>query len=90
MLPVDGSQHILPFEPGKAIIERLKPKVVIPTHWLNESTTYTASTLQPADDWAKGQRSCTMLDRPSRKLAPPDIAQMDREFLYFGNNVPAA
>ncbi len=85
-LPVDGSEHILSFDQANAIVERLKPKIVIPTHYLNETTTYTLSTLQPADPWVKSQKSFTMLDNPALKLAAPDVAQMDREFLYFGNN----
>ena len=85
-LPVDGSQHILSFEQANAIIDKIKPKVVIPTHYLNETTTYTLSTLQPADDWVKSQKSYKMLDSPSLSLAAADVAGMDREFLYFGSN----
>jgi len=85
-LPVDGSEHILSMEQGNAVVERLKPKIVIPTHYLNETTTYTLSTLQPADDWVKAQNSYKMLDGPSLSLAAADIAGMDREFMYFGSH----
>lgn len=85
-LPVDGSQHILSFEQGNGIIDRIKPKIVIPTHYLNETTTYTLSTLAPADDWVKGQKSFKMLDSPVLTLAAAEISGMDREFMYFGNN----
>ena len=77
-LPVDGSQHILSFDQGNAIVERLKPKVVIPTHYLGETTTYTLSTLQPADEWVKSQKSFKMLDGPSLSLAAADVGKMDR------------
>jgi L-ascorbate metabolism protein UlaG (beta-lactamase superfamily) len=89
-LPVDGSQHILSYEQGNAIVERLKPKMVIPTHYLNEATTYTLSTLQPADEWVKAQKSFKMLDSASLKLALADVGGMDREFMYFGGNVATA
>jgi len=89
-LPVDGSQHILSYDQGNAIVERLKPKIVIPTHYLGEATTYTLSTLQPADEWVKAQKSFKMLDGPSVKLAAGDVAGMDREFMYFGSNVQTA
>ena len=56
-LPVDGSMHILSFEMGNDIVERLKPKVVIPTHYLNETTSYTLTTLQVADEWVEAQNS---------------------------------
>ena len=85
-LPVDGSEHILSYEQADAIVERLKPKVVIPTHYLSETTTYTLSTLQDADDWVTAQQSYKMLDGASLSLNAADVAGMDREFLYFGNH----
>ena len=89
-LPVDGSQHILSYEQGDAIVERLKPKVVIPTHYLNETTTYTLSTLEPVDDWVKSQKSYRMLDTANLSLVASELAEMDREFLYFGHNAVTA
>lgn len=86
-LPVDGSQHILSYDQGNEIVERLQPGIVIPTHYLSESTTYTLSTLQPADEWVKSQKSFKMLDGPSLKLAAADVSAMNREFMYFGHNV---
>lgn len=89
-LPVDGSQHILSYDQGNAIVERLKPKIVIPTHYLGETTTYTLSTLQPADDWVKGQKSFKMLEVPSLSLNASDVSKMDREFMYFGHHAHSA
>ena len=86
-LPVDGSEHILSHAMGDDIVERLKPRVIIPTHYLNESTTYTLSTLQDADEWVKAQKSYRMLDKPTLELAAEELSGMDREFLYFGANV---
>ena len=85
-LPVDGSEHILSYEQGNEIVERIKPKIVIPTHYLSEATTYTLSTLQPADEWVKAQQSFKMLDSASLSLAAADVQAMDREFMYFGHN----
>lgn len=85
-LPVDGSEHILSYDQANAIVDRLKPKVVIPTHYLSETTTYTLSTLQPADKWVKSQKSYKMLDGSNLKLAAADVGKMDREFLYFGHH----
>lgn len=65
----------------------MKPKVVIPTHYLNESTTYTLSTLQSADEWVKAQKSFQMLDSPTLKLASAELAGMSQEFMYFGSHV---
>ena len=89
-MPIDGSQHILSYDQGNAIVERLKPKVVIPTHYLSETTTYTLSTLQPADEWVKSQKSFKMLDGATLSLAAADVQKMDREFMYFGHNAQKA
>ncbi len=86
-LPVDGSQHILSYEQGNAIVERLQPKVVIPTHYLNEGTTLTLSTLASADEWVESQKSFTKLETGTLKLAAADVEGMDKEFQYFGSNV---
>ena len=89
-LPVDGSEHILSYAQGNAIVERLNPKIVIPTHYLNEATTLTLSTLAPAEEWVKGQNNFTMLDTASITLAADGIADMSKEFQYFGSNVISA
>lgn len=89
-LPVDGSQHILSHEQGNAIVERLRPRVVIPTHYLNETTSYTLTTLQDADEWVTSQQSYRMLDGASLSLDAAEVAGMDREFLYFGHNAMTA
>jgi hypothetical protein len=57
---------------------------------LNETTTFTLLTLQPADEWVKSQKSFTMLDGASLSLAAAEVAQMDREFMYFGHNAQTA
>ena len=89
-LPVDGSEHILSYEQGNAIVERLAPKIVIPTHYLNEATTLTLSTLASADEWVESQNSFTKLDSATLTLASGEIEGMDREFRYFGSNVLTA
>lgn len=89
-LPVDGSQHILSYDQANAIVDRIKPKVVIPTHYLSETTTYTLSTLTPADEWVTGQASYRMLDGAKIELAAEEVAGMEAEFLYFGHHAQTA
>ena len=86
-LPVDGSEHILSYDQANDIVDRLNPNVVIPTHYLGEETTYTLSTLQPADDWVNAQQNRKTLDGPSIQLESAEISKMNREFMYFGHNV---
>ncbi len=89
-MPVDGSEHILSAAQANAIVERLRPKVVIPTHYLSEQVSYTLTTLQTADAWVASQSSHRLLDSPSLTLAAAEIAAMDREFLYFGHQAHTA
>ncbi len=89
-LPVDGSEHILSYEQANAIVDRINPSIVIPTHYLNETTTYTLSTLQPADDWVKAQKSHKMLGSANLSLNAGDVKKMNREFMYFGHNAQKA
>jgi L-ascorbate metabolism protein UlaG (beta-lactamase superfamily) len=86
-LPVDGSQHILSYGQGNEIVARLKPKIVIPTHYLSEGTSSTLTTLQTADEWVASQRNKQKTEGPTLKIEPAKIASLDRQFLYFGNQV---
>lgn len=86
-LPVDGSQHILSYEQANGVVDRLKPRAVIPTHYLAAGTSSTLSTLQTADAWVDGQKAAKRLDGPTLALDPASIAGYDRQFLYFGANV---
>jgi L-ascorbate metabolism protein UlaG (beta-lactamase superfamily) len=89
-LPVDGSQHILSYAQADAIVERLKPKTVIPTHYLNSATTITLSTLESAEEWVTAQAEKELLTAASLELDAGEIAGMDRRFLYFGDHVVTA
>jgi L-ascorbate metabolism protein UlaG (beta-lactamase superfamily) len=86
-LPVDGSQHILSYAQGDEVVERLKPKIVIPTHYLLHGVSSTLSTLQPADEWVASQKAKQLLESPRLVIQPDAIASADREFRYFGNSV---
>lgn len=85
-LPVDGSWHCLSFEQGNAVVDRLKPKVVIPTHYLLPGVSSTLSTLQTADGWVEAQKSKQRLDGSRLLVAPNTVASLDRHFAYFGNH----
>ena len=86
-LPVDGSQHILSYDQADAIVDRLRPRAVVPTHYLCHATTITLSTLQPADEWVDGQASRQRLGSGALELQAAEVGKMSKEFLYFGDNV---
>ncbi|PZV38809.1 MBL fold metallo-hydrolase [Mesorhizobium kowhaii] len=85
-LPVDGSEHVLSFEQGNEIVERLKPKIVIPTHYLQKGVSSALSTLQAADSWVNAQKRKRNLAESRLVLTADSIKDYDREFFYFGNS----
>lgn len=86
VLPVDSSQHILSYEQADAIVERIKPHVVIPEHYLTKGASITLTTLGSAEEWSKKQANHTLLDSATLKLSPAEVIEMDRHVLYFGDN----
>lgn len=86
VLPVDSSQHILSYEQADAIVERIRPHVVIPEHYLTKGASITLTTLGSAQEWSKKQANHTLLDSATLKLTPAEVRKMDRHVLYFGDN----
>ena len=85
-LPVDGSQHILSYEQANDLVARIRPKVVIPTHYLCEGVSLTLTTLETADVWVGQQKNRTNLKKSTLSLNAAEVKKMDREFMYFGSN----
>lgn len=69
LLPVDDSQHVMGYGMVESVIERLKPKIVIPHHYFIVEVTQRQSTLLPADKWLATQSNV-------RKLPAPEIAYL--------------
>ncbi len=84
VLPVDASQHILSYQQADEIVERIKPHVIIPEHYLTKGASITLTTLGTAEEWTKQQKNHTMLDSPTMKLEVAEVRKMDRHVLYFG------
>lgn len=85
-LPVDGSQHILSYEQANDLVARIRPKVVIPTHYLCEGVSLTLTTLETADVWVGQQKNRTNLKKSTLSLNAAEVKKMDREFMYFGSH----
>ena len=86
VLPVDASQHILSYEQADIIVDRIKPHVIIPEHYLTKGASITLTTLGSAEEWTKQRENHTMLDSGTLKLTPDSISGMDRHVMYFGDN----
>lgn len=86
VLPVDSSQHILSYEQANTIVDRIKPHVIIPEHYLTKGASITLTTLGSAEEWTKQQANHTLLDSGTLKLSPEMVADKDRHVMYFGDN----
>ena len=85
-IPVDDSEYLLSYAQIDAVVARLKPRAIIPTHYLSQATTFTLSTLQSADKWVAAQKRHRKLDGPSLRLTAAQLARMDRDVMYFGDH----
>jgi L-ascorbate metabolism protein UlaG (beta-lactamase superfamily) len=86
ILPVDASQHILSYEQANAVVDRIKPHVIIPEHYLTKGASITLTTLGTAEEWATQQPNHTLLDTATLVLKPAEVEKLDRHVMYFGAN----
>jgi L-ascorbate metabolism protein UlaG (beta-lactamase superfamily) len=87
LLPVDGSQHVMSFEMTAEIIERLKPRVIVPHHYYIWDLTQRASTLLPADNWVAAQPRSRKLDGAFCRYTFTDLARQEATVDFFGEHV---
>ena len=86
VLPVDASQHILSYEQANDIVNRIRPHVIIPEHYLTKGASITLTTLGSAEEWVNQQENYTLLSSPTMKLTPQEVRKKDRHVFYFGDN----
>ncbi len=87
LLPVDNSQHVMGFGAVDSIVERLRPKVIVPHHYYIWDMVQRQSTLQTPSDWLDKYGQVTRLDGPTMRYSPEAIAGLDRAIHYFGDHV---
>lgn len=85
ILPVDDSQHVLGYAEIAGILKKLRPHVVIPTHYLVKGVSSVASTLMPADKWVAGNAVVENMTSPSVQLDVAAIRKLNGAVWYFGN-----
>lgn len=86
ILPVDQSQHILSYSQDDDIVNRIKPHVVIPEHYLTKGVSITLTTLGNADEWVAGKKGSITLDGPTLTLTADSVKKYDRQVMYFAAN----
>ncbi len=88
LLPVDNSQHVMGFVHVETIIDRLKPKVVVPHHYYIVDITSRQSTLQPVDPWVRRRgENARWLEAASSVYRWQDLEEVDGRVDFFGSHV---
>lgn len=88
LLTIDDSQHILSYEQIDAVLNQVKPKIVIPTHYQMKGVSSVLTTLQTADKWVDKQVNVEKPAIGSVTLNPEEVKALkgDVKVLYFGSN----
>lgn len=87
ILPIDASQHILSYANITAILDAIKPKIVIPAHYYTKGASSVLTTLSDASEWVGRQPDATSLDTSRLTLTADDVKKMTgTKVYYFGAN----
>jgi L-ascorbate metabolism protein UlaG (beta-lactamase superfamily) len=87
LLPVDDSRHVMAFDRVQAIIDRLKPAVVVPHHYYIWDVTQRQSTLQTPKTWLAMQPDVVRLDAATTVYTADNLPTADPRVDYFGTHV---
>ncbi|MEH6580126.1 MAG: MBL fold metallo-hydrolase [Amphritea sp.] len=84
IMNIDGSGHILSYAQVDSILERFKPKTVIPGHYLGPAVP--ASSLKTADEWVDQQADVVKLGAAEWVVNPATVNGKSKSVYYFGSN----
>jgi len=91
LIPIDNSQHVIGHAAADTMLDRLKPKIVIPHHYYIWDIVQRSSTLQSAEPWVQERESnrnaVVRLDSATTRFTPESINGLDRQIHYFGDHV---
>jgi L-ascorbate metabolism protein UlaG (beta-lactamase superfamily) len=88
LLPIDGSEHVMGYSAIESVIERLRPKIVVPHHYYIWNVVQRQSTLQPADDWVAKQVTVIFAEESKVSLIPKGLVDYrPGSVIYFGQHV---
>lgn len=82
MVPVDDSSHLLRFWEVRQLVATLKPRVVVPMHYLILRFTDPGSTLLTPDTWLATQADVRRVGTHTALAGPHDLPK-DREVWVF-------
>jgi L-ascorbate metabolism protein UlaG (beta-lactamase superfamily) len=87
LLPIDGSQHVMGHVHAESIIDRLKPRVIVPHHYYIWDVLQRQSTLQIADDWVNSREQVERICGPTKVYEIKAMDKMEQVVHFFGGNV---
>ena len=87
LLPIDSSRHVMGWDMVEHVIDRLKPKVIVPHHYYIYDVIQRQSTLQSADAWVEEREGALWLEGPTKTYTPSEVSSLDRVVHYFGPHV---
>ncbi|GAA6164023.1 hypothetical protein NBRC116590_17270 [Pelagimonas sp. KU-00592-HH] len=87
IMNIDGSGHILSYEQVNDILDRIKPRSVIPGHYLQVGTVLDSSTLKSADEWVYKNADVVALNSASLTVNKALLEGAQGRVYYFGDNV---
>lgn len=87
LLPVDDSEHVMGFRGIDHIIDRLRPKIIIPHHYYIWDLTQRQSTLLALDKWISGMSNVKTMQGPRESYTARGIQDLDRQIHFFGDLV---
>ena len=85
ILPIDGSGHILTYAQVDEIIQRYKPKAVIPAHYLATGAESVLSGLKSADEWVGKQKDSRRVANGELTITAGELAGAAGRVYYFGD-----
>lgn len=88
LLPVDGSQHVMSFGATQAIIDRLRPRIVVPHHYYIWDVIQRQATLMPVDGWVDSQPGARRLQEGTARYRAGELGGMTGTRVdFFGDHV---
>ena len=88
LLPVDASQHVMGYIHIQAIMDRLKPRVVVPHHYYIWDVVQRQSTLQTAEAWISDREDVVeCIACPTKIYRMEDLDKLEGAVHYFGEHV---
>ena len=70
-----------------SIIERLKPRVIVPHHYYIWDVLQRQSTLQTDEAWIEAYPEAERILKPTRTYRIEELDKLDRSVHFFGDNV---